>query len=139
LFHDKIALTTALITRSVQHLHGSCGSRRELCIAAGHSSDSKVWRIVMRMFFSMVGILAWVMALAVLWIFAESGGALTVIAAGVFAIVAIVALVGERVLKTLEEIRDGKVLVRQLPRPIDEPVHERALPVPRGPEATAPL
>ena len=46
------------------------------------------------------------LALAVLWIFAESGGALTVIAAGVFAIVAIVALGCERILKTLEEIRD---------------------------------
>jgi hypothetical protein len=99
------------------------------------------------MFFSMAGILAWLMALAVLWIFAESGGALTVIAAGVFAIVAIVALVGERVLKTLEEIRDGKVLARQLPRavdepvhgPIHEPIHERVLPMPKAPEVTAPL
>jgi len=89
----------------------------------------------MRMFFSTVGILAWVMALAVLWIFAESGGALTVIAAGVFATVAIVALVGERVIKTLEEIRDGRVVVRQQPRAVDE----RVLPVPKRPEATQPL
>ena len=63
----------------------------------------------MRMFFGAVGILAWIWALAVLWIFAESGGALTVIAAGVFAGVAIVALGCERILKTLEQIRDGRV------------------------------
>lgn len=62
----------------------------------------------MRMFFIAVGILAWIWALAVLWIFAESGGALTVIAAGVFAVVAIVALGCERILKMLEEIRDGR-------------------------------
>ena len=37
------------------------------------------------------------------------GGALTFIAAGVFATVAILALVGERIIKTLEEIRDGSV------------------------------
>jgi hypothetical protein len=60
----------------------------------------------MRMFFITVGILSWVLALLVLWIFAESGGALTVIAAGVFAGVAIVSLGVERVLKLLEEIRD---------------------------------
>jgi hypothetical protein len=60
----------------------------------------------MRMFFIAVGILSWLLALAVLWIFAESGGALTVIAAGVFAGVAIVSLGVERVLKLLEEIRD---------------------------------
>ena len=60
----------------------------------------------MRMFFITVGILSWLLALAVLWIFAESGGALTVIAAGVFAGVAIVSLGVERVLKLLEEIRD---------------------------------
>lgn len=62
----------------------------------------------MRMFFATVGILAWVWALAVLWIFAESGGALTIIAAGVYAIVAMVALGCERVLKMLEDIRDGR-------------------------------
>jgi hypothetical protein len=60
----------------------------------------------MRMFFTTVGILSWLLALSVLWIFAESGGALTVIAAGVFAGVAIVSLGVERVLKLLEEIRD---------------------------------
>jgi hypothetical protein len=49
--------------------------------------------------------LVMVLALAVLWIFAESGGALTVIAAGVFA-GAIVSLGLEPVLKILEEIRD---------------------------------
>ena len=61
----------------------------------------------MRMFFSVVGVLAWIMALAVLWIFAASGGALTVIAAGVFAIVAVVSLGCERILRVLEQIRDG--------------------------------
>ena len=63
----------------------------------------------MRMFFTTVGVLAWVLALAVLWIFKESGGALTVIASGVFAIVAMVALGSERIIKTLEEIRDSSV------------------------------
>lgn len=62
----------------------------------------------MRMFFIAVGVLSWIWALAVLWIFAESGGALTVIAAGIFAVVAIVALGCERILKTLEDIRDGR-------------------------------
>ena len=60
----------------------------------------------MRMFFISVGVLAWLFALAVLWIFAESGGALAVIAAGVFAGLAIVSLGVERVLKLLEDIRD---------------------------------
>ena len=67
----------------------------------------------MRMFFGVVGVLAWIWALAVLWIFAESGGALTIIAAGIYAVVAMVALGCERVLKTLEDIRDGRV---QTPR-----------------------
>ena len=61
----------------------------------------------MRMFFIAVGILAWLFALSVLWIFAESGGALAVIAAGIFAGLAIVSLGLERILKMLEEIRDG--------------------------------
>ena len=91
----------------------------------------------MRMFFSMVGVLAWVMALAVLWIFSESGGALTVIAGGVFAIVAMVALVGERTLKTLEEIRDGKLLVRTESKPAI--INSRAIPVPSQPGARASL
>ena len=47
----------------------------------------------MRAFLVAVGILAWLMALAVLLIFAQAGGALTVIAAGVFAVVAVVHLV----------------------------------------------
>jgi len=67
----------------------------------------------MRMFFITVGILAWLFALSVLWIFAESGGALAVIAAGVFAGVAIVSLGLERVLKMLEDIRD-----RGVPQPL---------------------
>jgi hypothetical protein len=61
------------------------------------------------MFFGAVGVLSWIWALAVLWIFAESGGALTVIAAGIYAVVAMVALGCERIVKTLEEIRDGRV------------------------------
>jgi alkanesulfonate monooxygenase SsuD/methylene tetrahydromethanopterin reductase-like flavin-dependent oxidoreductase (luciferase family) len=60
------------------------------------------------MFFIAVGVLSWIWALAVLWIFAESGGALTVIAAGIFAIVAMVALGFERILKALEDLRDGR-------------------------------
>ena len=63
----------------------------------------------MRMFFMAVGILSWIWALAIVWIFAESGGPLTIIAAGVFAVVAVLALGCERILKTLEEIRDGSV------------------------------
>jgi hypothetical protein len=63
----------------------------------------------MRMFFMAIGILSWIWALAIVWIFAESGGPLTMIAAGVFAIVAVLALGCERILKTLEEIRDGSV------------------------------
>ena len=64
----------------------------------------------MRMFFVAVGVLAWLFALAVLWIFAESGGALAVIAAGIFAGVAIVSLGLLRILKVLEDIRGGGVL-----------------------------
>jgi len=63
----------------------------------------------MRIFFIAVGILAWITSLGVLWIFAESGGALTVIAAGVFAVVAMVALGCERILSVLEEIRDRRI------------------------------
>jgi uncharacterized membrane protein len=63
----------------------------------------------MRMFFTAVGVLAWMTALGVLWIFAESGGALTVIAAGVFAVVAMVALGCERIISVLEEIRDRRI------------------------------
>jgi hypothetical protein len=83
---------------------------RELSGSSEHFNYTELWRFVMRMFFITVGILAWLLALSVLWIFAESGGALTVIAAGVFAGVAIVALGVERVLKVLEEIRDRATL-----------------------------
>jgi hypothetical protein len=76
----------------------------------------------MRLFFSAVGVLAWIWALAVLWIFKESGGALTVIAAGIFAVVAVVALGCERILKTLEEIRDR---VSPVARPGERVVRER--------------
>ena len=81
----------------------------------------------MRWFFLAVGILGWLLALGVVWIFAQSGGALTFIAAGVFATVAILALVGERIIKTLEEIRDGSVTrirVNAVPEPA---VTERAV------------
>lgn len=70
----------------------------------------------MRMFFGTVGVLSWVAALSVLWIFTESGGALTIIAAGVYAGVAIVALGCERILKALEEIRDGRIGWRETAR-----------------------
>jgi hypothetical protein len=78
----------------------------------------------MRWFFGAVGVLAWIWALAVLWIFKESGGALTVIAAGIFAVVAVVALGCERILKTLEEIRDG---VSPVVRPGERVVREREI------------
>ena len=95
----------------------------------------------MRMFFIAVGMLSWVWALAVLWIFAESGGALTVIAAGIFAGVAIVSLGCERILKVLEEIRDGRspatatrpdaaVIVSPAPRSViyDTPAADHVVP-----------
>src|ERR1041384_8013660 len=81
----------------------------EPSLLAGHCCYNALWRNVMRWFFLVVGVLAWLLALGVVWIFSESGGALTFIAAGVFATVAILALVGERVIKVLEEIRDGSV------------------------------
>jgi hypothetical protein len=65
----------------------------------------------MRVFLLSVGVLAWIWSLAVMWIFAESGGALTVIAAGVFVIVAVVALGCESILKILEEIRDARRVI----------------------------
>jgi hypothetical protein len=74
----------------------------------------------MRMFFITVGVLSWIWALAVLWIFAENGGVMTIIAAGVFAIVAIVALAAERILKALEEIRDGSVTQIRVSKPAAE-------------------
>ena len=81
----------------------------------------------MRWFFLAVGILGWVLALGVVWIFAQSGGALTFIAAGVFATVAILALVGERVIKTLEEIRDGSVTRIRVNTPTERVVTDRVL------------
>ena len=65
----------------------------------------------MRLFLLSVGVLAWIWSLAVIWIFAESGGALTVIAAGVFVIVAVVALGCESILRILEEIRDARRVI----------------------------
>jgi hypothetical protein len=79
----------------------------------------------MRWFFLAVGILGWVLALGVVWIFAQSGGALTFIAAGVFATVAILALVGERIIKTLEEIRDGSVTRIRVNAPPERVVTDR--------------
>ena len=78
----------------------------------------------MRWFFGAVGVLAWIWALAVLWIFKESGGALTMIAAGIFAVVAVIALGCERILKTLEDIRDG---VSPVARPGERVVREREI------------
>jgi hypothetical protein len=79
----------------------------------------------MRWFFLAVGVLAWLLALGVVWIFSESGGALTFIAAGVFATVAILALVGERIIKVLEEIRDGSVTRIRVNTPSEKVVTER--------------
>ena len=81
----------------------------------------------MRWFFLAVGVLGWLLALGVVWIFALSGGALTFIAAGGFATVAILALVGERIIKTLEEIRDGSVTRIRVNAPVDQAVTERVV------------
>ena len=48
-----------------------------------------------------------------LWIFAETGDALTMIAAGIYAVVAMIALGCERVLKMLEDVRNGRI---EIPR-----------------------
>jgi hypothetical protein len=81
----------------------------------------------MRWFFLAVGILGWLLALGVVWIFAQSGGALTFVAAGVFATVAILALVGERIIKTLEEIRDGSVTRIRVNAPGERAVTDRVV------------
>jgi hypothetical protein len=60
----------------------------------------------MRGFFIVVGVLSWIWALSLLWIFSEEGGTVRFVAAGIYAVVAMVALGFERILKTLEEIRD---------------------------------
>lgn len=78
----------------------------------------------MRPFLTVVGVLAWIWALAVLWVFAEAGGALTVIAAGIFALVAVLALASERILKTLEEIRDGRIRDKRLASTRDADAYE---------------
>jgi hypothetical protein len=85
----------------------------------------------MRWFFLVVGVSAWLVALGVVWIFSQSGGALTFIAAGVFATVAVLALVGERVIKTLEEIRDGSVTRIRVNTPAERVVTEREVDVQR--------
>jgi uncharacterized membrane protein len=80
----------------------------------------------MRAFLIAVGILSWALALSVILIFAESGGAQVAIAAGVFAVVAVVSLGCERIIKTLEDIRDSRV-------PLPRPNRERVMAVPVGP------
>ncbi len=62
----------------------------------------------MRIFFAVIGVLAWIWALLLLAIFSESGGEGRFIAAGIYAIVGILALGCERIIKTLEDIRDGR-------------------------------
>jgi hypothetical protein len=88
----------------------------------------------MRPFFVTVGILAWLWAFAVMWIFAENGGALTVIAAGVFAVVAIVALACERIMKLLEEIQQSLPQRRRVV-PVRQEIAREPLPADRVPPA----
>jgi hypothetical protein len=90
----------------------------------------------MRWFFLVVGVSSWLVALGVVWIFSQSGGALTFIAAGVFATVAVLALVGERIIKTLEEIRDGSVTRIRVNTPAERVVTEREVDVQRPLSAT---
>ena len=52
---------------------------------------------------------------------------MTFIAAGVFATVAITALVGERIIKTLEQIRDGSVTRIRVNAPAEPAVTERVV------------
>src|SRR4030095_266942 len=99
-------MTAKILPRS-RH-HDNVG-RQEPTSWAGHFTHRPVWRIVMRMFLMVVGVLAWLMGRAVIWVSAESGGPLTISAAGVFAVVAVVSLGCERIIKTLEEMRDGSV------------------------------
>jgi hypothetical protein len=108
-------------------LSQAAGNRPEPLSALNHFSYRQLWRNVMRWFFLAVGVLAWLLALGVVWIFSESGGALTFIAAGVFATVAILALVGERIIKTLEEIRDGSVTRIRVNAPAERAVTERVV------------
>jgi hypothetical protein len=89
----------------------------------------------MRPFLTTVGVLAWIWALAVLWVFAEAGGALTVIAAGIFALVAVLALASERILKTLEEIRDERIVRSKVVTARDADTYEEG----RGEIVQAPL
>ena len=86
----------------------------------------------MRMFLVCVGIAAWLMALAVLLIFADNGGAQVAIAAGVFAVVAVVALGCERIIKTLEEIRDGRAVVNTAKPVSGKPVIVASPGIPAG-------
>jgi len=62
----------------------------------------------MRPFFAVIGVLAWLWALSLLAIFSQSGGEMKFVAAGVYAIVGILAMGCERILKVLEDIRDHR-------------------------------
>jgi hypothetical protein len=62
---------------------------------------------MVRVFLLTVSLLAWIAALAVAWFYAESAGILAFVAAGMFALVAVIALGCERILKLLTEIRDS--------------------------------
>jgi hypothetical protein len=84
------------------------------------------------MFLVCVGIAAWLMALAVLLVFADNGGAQVAIAAGVFAVVAVVALGCERIIKTLEEIRDGRVALNAAKPTAGKPVSVLKTGIPAG-------
>jgi len=61
----------------------------------------------MRPFFAVIGVLAWLWALSLLVIFSQSGGEMKFVAAGVYAIVGILAMGCERILKVLEDIRNS--------------------------------
>lgn len=61
----------------------------------------------MRVFLMTVSLLAWIAAPAIAWHYAASSGVLAFVAAGIFVLVAVVALGCERILKLLTEIRDS--------------------------------
>ena len=69
----------------------------------------------MRPFFAVIGVLAWLWALSLLVIFSQSGGEMKFVAAGVYAIVGILAMGCERILKVLEDIRDHRTADDVLP------------------------
>jgi len=71
----------------------------------------------MRPFFAVIGVLAWLWALSLLAIFSQSGGEMKFVAAGVYAIVGILAMGCERILKVLEDIRDHRTSDDAVPQP----------------------